>query len=59
MGESYKNRRLVELLYLRDRSVQRLRRSTDLQEVWELYQDIKLLNRYIDAFDKAAESVPA
>ena len=59
MAQSYENRRLVELLYLRDRSMQRLRRSTDLQEVWELYQDIKLLNRYIASFDKSADLVPA
>lgn len=58
MVGSYEERRLIELLYLRDRSLQRLRRSTDLQEVWTLYQDIKLLSQYIERMDRSKRALP-
>lgn len=50
-NESHDNRRLIELLYLRDRTLHRLHRSTSLSEVWGLYQDLKLLNVCIARFE--------
>lgn len=58
MVGSYEERRLIELLYLRDRSLQRLRRSTDLREVWTLYQDIKLLSQHIERLERSNHALP-
>ena len=57
MEVSYENRRLIELLYLRDRTLQRLRRSTDLQEVWHLYQDVKVLSKHIERLERRPENI--
>jgi hypothetical protein len=53
------NHRLIQLLYLRDRTVRRLRRSTDLQEVWNLYQEMKVLNVHISLLESATASASA
>ena len=44
--------RLVQLLYLRDRTLRQIRRSTDLHEVWDLYQEVKVLNLHIGLLEK-------
>ena len=53
MNSAVETRRLVELLYLRDRMMQQLRRSTSLSEVWGLYQDLKVLSLDIQRLEAA------
>jgi hypothetical protein len=50
------SRRVVELLYLRDRTLRKLRQSADLTEVWHLYQDLKVLSLHIDLVQKTARA---
>ncbi|WP_187148951.1 hypothetical protein [Candidatus Korobacter versatilis] len=53
MNNGVETRRLVELLYLRDRMIHQLRRSTSLSEVWGLYQDLKVLSLHIERLQNA------
>lgn len=59
MGDSIENRPLGELLYLREQTLQKLRRSVDLKEVWSLYQDLKILNVRIERLENAAQGMSA
>ena len=47
MSTGMGSRRLTELLWMRDRLMKRMRNSTDLNEVWRAYQDMKALDQYI------------
>jgi len=57
MENLHENHRLIQLLYLRDRTMRRIRRSTDLREVWNLYQEVKLLNLHIGLLEREPAAV--
>ena len=59
MSDGIENRRLVELLYLRDRSLRKLRHSTSLHEVWALYQEVQFLSQHIERLEKTRHAVSA
>jgi hypothetical protein len=52
MADVNDSHRLIQLLYLRDRTMRKMRRSTDLREVWNLYQEMKLLNLHIGLLER-------
>ena len=41
------NRRLLELLWMRDRLSTRMRNSDNLRDVWNAYQDVRNLDLHI------------
>jgi hypothetical protein len=57
MEKANDHRRLIELLYMRDRTLRRLRRSTALHEVWDLYQELKVLNVHIRLLEREPSSI--